>query len=489
MRQRASRPKALPSSTRASVSFPKPVYSELERVANERNVSLAWVIRDAAEKYVANTPNRETTDQLSLAFQPIFERRAKDDSANPRGQVHRVTGLFAGIGGIELGLQKAGHHAALLCDNDAAALAVLGSRFPSVPRHADVRTLRELPERTSLITAGFPCQDPSQAGATRGIAGARSGLVGEVFRLIRASATPWVLLENVPFMLQLGRGEAMNVITTAFEELGYRWAYRVVDSRAFGLPQRRRRVYFLASNIGDPRTVLFADDTPLQSGRELNGHAVACGFYWTEGLRGLGWAVDAVPTLKGGSAIGIPSPPAVLLTDGRIVTPDVGDAERLQGFPRGWTRAAERVAKRSTRWKLVGNAVSVPAAAWIGRRLRNPAHSLEFATRALVDHRHWPSAAWNVGMGRMTVEASEFPVRFKSKALEPMIAARAIELSARATAGFLSRAEKAKLRFPKHFLPAVRAHLQRMERDCGRDFAAKPSRLRRASRPRVAEST
>jgi DNA (cytosine-5)-methyltransferase 1 len=219
-----------------------------------------------------------------------------------------------------------------LCDNDPAALAVLKAKFPAVATHDDVVTLLDVPEGTSLITAGFPCQDLSQAGQTKGIAGSRSGLIGEVFRLIRRSKTPWIFLENVPFMLQLGRGEAMNVITSALEELGYKWAYRVVDSRAFGLPQRRRRVYLVATNSGDPRTILFADDAPEHSAPTANGHGAAFGFYWTEGLRGLGWAVDAVPTLKGGSTIGIPSPPAVLLTDGRIVTPDIGDAERLQVF-------------------------------------------------------------------------------------------------------------------------------------------------------------
>src|SRR5262249_20157701 len=156
-----------------------------------------------------------------------------------------------------------------------------------------------------LVAAGFPCQDLSQAGKTTGIAGARSGLVGEVLRLLEAHRTPWVLLENVPFMLQLARGEAMNVITSALESLGYYWAYRVIDARAFGLPQRRRRVYLVASNVADPRTVLFADDAGHIEEPKLNGHAVACGFYWTEGIRGLGWAVDAVPTLKGGSTIGI----------------------------------------------------------------------------------------------------------------------------------------------------------------------------------------
>src|SRR5690606_8248114 len=113
-------------------------------------------------------------------------------------------------------------------------------------------------------------------------------------------------------MLQLGKGKALDVIVNTLEDLGYRWAYRVVDSRAFGLPQRRERVFMIASLEEDPRHVLYADEAgpPSEDERDAEGRlGVACGFYWTEGLRGLGWAVDAVPTLKGGSTIGIPSPP------------------------------------------------------------------------------------------------------------------------------------------------------------------------------------
>ena len=61
-------------------------------------------------------------------------------------------------------------------------------------------------------------------------------------------------------MLKLSRGQAMRHITSALEEMGYAWAYRVVDARAFGLPQRRHRVLMLASRDEDPRTVLFGDD-------------------------------------------------------------------------------------------------------------------------------------------------------------------------------------------------------------------------------------
>src|SRR5207249_4279742 len=92
----------------------------------------------------------------------------------------------------------------------------------------------------------------------------------------------------------------------------------------------------------------------------------------TEGTKGLGWGIDVVPTLKGGSTLGIPSPPAILMPDGRIVTPDIRDAERLQGFTADWTSCAvDNPEKRNgPRWKLVGNAVSVPVAEWLGRRLR-----------------------------------------------------------------------------------------------------------------------
>src|SRR5262245_13055889 len=222
----------------------------------------------------------------------------------------------------------------------------------------DVRRLRTFP-KVDLIAAGFPCQDLSQAGRTAGILGKQSRLIGEVFKRLRSRANGprWLLLENVPFMLQLQRGRAMHYLVNELEALGFTWAYRIVDARAFGIPQRRKRVLLLASRNEDPRTPLFGSDAgehkSLFSGSEM------CGFYWTEGLRGLGWAIDAIPTLKGGSALGIPSPPAIWdPQDGSITTPNIADAERLQGFAEGWTEPAAEVpgVRRTHRWKLVGNA-------------------------------------------------------------------------------------------------------------------------------------
>ncbi|WP_348652942.1 DNA (cytosine-5-)-methyltransferase [Polyangium sp. y55x31] len=378
----------------------------------------------------------------------------------------RVAGLFAGIGGLELGLAKAGHEASLLCEIEPGARAVLQTRLPEVRLHDDICSLPALPAGTELVAAGFPCQDLSQAGKTVGIEGTRSGLVGEVFRLLRGQPIPWVLLENVPFMLQLARGRAMDVIVSEFERLGYRWAYRVVNSRAFGLPQRRERVIFLASLEGDPREVLFADDEgePEVPHEPVLGR-LACGFYWTEGIRGLGWAVDAVPTLKGGSTIGIPSPPAIVLPDGMVVTPNIRDAERMQGFDPSWTEPTSTVTRASHRWKLVGNAVTVEVAQWVGNRLRDPS-----PVGREVDHcplrrtNAWPKAAWNVGEGRFGANLSAFPVQHKGVPLHEWLQFEPAPLSAKATAGFLSRAAVSSLRFPAGFLDILEKHLRRMER-------------------------
>ncbi|MEV4128833.1 DNA (cytosine-5-)-methyltransferase [Nocardia sp. NPDC049707] len=373
----------------------------------------------------------------------------------------RMVGLFAGIGGLELGLGHHGWHTELLCEIDPGAQAVLAARFPGIPLQGDITRLRALPAGTELVAAGFPCQDLSQAGRTAGITGKRSGLVDQVFRLVRRQRGPrWVLIENVPFMLQLGRGAAMRHITSALEELGYTWAYRVVDARAFGLPQRRQRVLMLASRTEDPRRVLFGDDAgPLDLG---DPEQDPCGFYWTEGVRGLGWAVNAVPTLKGGSALGIASPPAVRLPSGEIVTPGIVDGERLQGFDADWTEPATRAPgiRHGHRWKLIGNAVSVRMASWVGSRLAEPLDPIP-AAEPLPPGQPWPVAAWGRAGSAYRVPVSTWPVHEPYEDLQHFLTDSRL-LSARATAGFLRRTGMGNLRFPPGFLADVESHLDRM---------------------------
>ena len=369
-----------------------------------------------------------------------------------------VAGLFAGIGGFELGLHAEGHRTVQLCEIKPEAIAVLGARCAGVPIERDIRRMRALPKNVDLVCAGFPCQDLSQAGRTSGLGGENSGLVHEVFRLLRQRRVPWLVLENVPFMLQLQEGRAMRSIVEALERLGYRWAYRVVDTFSFGLPQRRERVFLVATLDGDPEGVLFADERPLARPETALG-SLAHGFYWTEGTGGLGWAVDAVPTLKNGSTIGIPSPPAILMPSGKIIKPDIRDAERMQGFPTDWTQPAETVARASHRWSLVGSAVSVPVARWLGRRLAEPGEFDPTRCGDFPASGKLPKAACGDRTGRCSVTIGTDPVGVRPPHLAAFLDHEGSALSVKATSGFYRRASAAKLRFADGFLDAVERHL------------------------------
>ncbi len=374
----------------------------------------------------------------------------------------RIVGLFAGIGGLELGFEAAGHETIALCEQWGPARAVLSARYPDVLIEPDVTDLESLPGETEALLAGFPCQDLSQAGLTAGIRGSRSSLVSHVFRLLDTCQVPWVVLENVSFMLHLDKGRALRTLVDALEERGYRWAYRVVNSLAF-LPQRRERVLLLGTNTSvDPADVLFADDAEIPTpSTTLTTHAH--GFYWTEGTRGLGWAPDAVPTLKNGSSVGIASPPAILLPNGQIVTPDIRDAERLQGFPADWTVPAETAGRRSLRWSLVGNATTVPVAEWLGMRLSSPGkHELHRDNHHGKDDR-WPKAARFDGDRRCRVEIGAHPIWKERLPLAEFLRHEGKPLSARATRGFLGRTTRSKLRFVPGFLDRIADHLHQME--------------------------
>lgn len=373
-----------------------------------------------------------------------------------------IAGLFAGIGGLESGLAAAGHKTSLLCEIWEPARAVLSSRMAGIPCEKDVCNLRALPSEVEALVAGFPCQDLSQAGLTAGIGGARSGLVAQVFRLLDQHRVPWVVLENVSFMLQLDKGRAMRILIEAFEERGYRWAYRVVNSLSF-LPQRRERVLFVATTTDiDPASVILADEAnPELASTSLDTRAH--GFYWTEGVRGLGWAPDAIPTLKNGSTIGIASPPAILLPSGEVITPDIRDAERFQGFPEDWTKPAEQVGRASLRWSLVGNAVSVPVAKWLGNRLASPSLYDKHRDGKLPANGRWPKAARFDGTDRYSVSINSYPRWEERPALVKFLQYYGKPLSVRATRGFLSRTERAALRFADGFQDRLRSHLARME--------------------------
>jgi DNA (cytosine-5)-methyltransferase 1 len=304
------------------------------------------------------------------------------------------------------------------------------------------------------------------AGDKKGLVGAKSGIVNELFRLLEGRRVPWVVIENVYFMLHLDNGSGIAGVLEPLEALGYRWAYRIVDSRSFGLAQRRRRVFIVASTSGDPRQVLLADERTNKSLPEVDLERPV-GFFWTEGRSGHGLTGDAIPPLKAGSALGIPSAPAVLLPTGRVAVLPIQVAEALQGFEFDWTAALEKAGCQRYRWRLVGNAVSVPVAEWIGHRLGAPALYDASEDRRLPTGAKWPNAAWNMGDGRHASRASAFPVDAPLGCLSSFDTSDWPDLSAKAVGGFIRRAKESKLRYPAGFLDVLESHLVRRTSESG----------------------
>ena len=418
------------------------------------------------------TPTQLRFDRSFYTGEPELDAAS---GSRPSGAL-RTAAFFAGVGGLEMGLEAAGHRTAMLCEYEKGARSILEERFPGVHLEGDVRDVDRLPE-CDLVTAGFPCQDLSQAGRTAGIGGEQSGLIQKVFWLIEKSREKpeWILLENVPFMLQLERGKGMTYLAGQLARLGYSWAYRVIDAASFGLPQRRKRVVVLASRTQRPEDFLLSKSAKPPKEIPLED-ADMCGFYWTEGLRGLGWAVESTPTLKGGSTIGIPSPPAIWDRTSRakvlIGTPSIKAAERLQGFPVRWTAPAVTSAnmREGFRWRLVGNAVSVRLSTWLGEQFLSPSDYDDSEDTPITPGESWPAAAWGRGKKWFRSSASTWaPSRWRRMRLSRFLKDDPLKpLSLRATSGFLDRARRSPLHFPEGFLEAVAEHEARM-RDGERD--------------------
>jgi hypothetical protein len=150
----------------------------------------------------------------------------------------KVAGLFAGIGGLELGMAAGGHHAHLLVENSSPAMHLLRRRFPDTKLEADVRDVAALPKGTDLVVAGFPCQDLSSVGRKAGIIGARSSLVGEVLRLLEGGDVPWVVARSLLHLGMTERAGGGDIrLCPALDEDG-----RALVRMAFHSPEGRLQV-------------------------------------------------------------------------------------------------------------------------------------------------------------------------------------------------------------------------------------------------------
>ena len=169
--------------------------------------------------------------------------------------------LFAGIGGFDLAMERAGINVVATVEWDKHAQGVLARRFPNTKLYGDITgvTGEQLisagfDPANGIITGGFPCQDLSVAGRRAGLSGSRSGLFWEICRLLDETKAQSFILENVPGLLSSNEGRDMGTVIRALEERGYSIAWRVLDAQHFGVAQRRRRVFIIGHLGNDWRT-------------------------------------------------------------------------------------------------------------------------------------------------------------------------------------------------------------------------------------------
>lgn len=185
----------------------------------------------------------------------------------------KAISLFSGVGGFDLGFERAGIETVLQAEIDPWCNKVLARHWPNTRRVTDVRcvgSFREstrrtqadghlatvddgrretgagLPDGVDLVYGGFPCQDVSVAGKRAGLGGERSGLWFEFHRILSELRPRWALIENVPGLLSSNDGRDFAVILDGLGELGFHVAWAVLDAQHFGVPQRRRRVFVVA---------------------------------------------------------------------------------------------------------------------------------------------------------------------------------------------------------------------------------------------------
>lgn len=384
----------------------------------------------------------------------------------------KTIGLFAGIGGIESGFHSHKANTIMLCEIMPEAQSVLSSQFSSVKIESDVCALTHIP-KTDILCAGFPCQNISIAGDKKGMQGAQSSLVTEIFRLIRINPPKSIIIENVANIISLHGGEILQYVTSELNSLGYNWSYRLIDPRSFGIPQRRPRFVLVASKEFSTKGILFSDNEDVNASIDekptdaiLHSNSVsAYGFYWTEGKIGIGWAKDSIPPLKCGSSLGLPSAPAIWDINNNIFgCPSLNDAERLQGFPIDWTRPIEDAGfKKSMRWKVLGNAVNVSVSEWVASRIMDTSIKASPTIQCEPKKRKkWVKAAYqDVGDVIFNVNVSPYPNGVNYTPILDFLNDPLTPLSLKATLGFLKRVQDSTLiKYPTRFIESIKIYLK-----------------------------
>jgi len=268
-----------------------------------------------------------------------------------------IGSLFAGIGGFDIGFERAGFRTAWQVEINPVCRAVLADRFPNAEQYEDVRECGAHNLRpVDVIVGGFPCQDLSVMGRQRGLAGERSGLFYEVARILTELRPQWVVLENVTGLLSCGDGQDFQTVIATLAECGYVGIWRVLDASYFGIPTKRRRVFMVAGLGQHPPFELLADAGPVV---HVPGQTPAAQAEIDLGR----WAY---PTLCAGRAPGqipVSGSSLVFAQNGRRAMVERARTLERDGLCKGLDAANFAEAQAA------GNAVVPQIAEWIGRHL------------------------------------------------------------------------------------------------------------------------
>ncbi len=199
-----------------------------------------------------------------------------------------VGSTFTGIGGADVGFEWAGFDIKWQCEFDSWKQEVLRAHWPDVPLYADITTMSEAPS-VDVMLGGFPCQDLSVAGKRKGFGGERSVLAFEFLRVAELVQPRWIVLENVPGLLSSNGGRDFARLVDEVVGCGYGVAWRILDARYFGVPQRRRRVFIVARRTDAKHDSRSASRLALRALFESSGGDTSSGWQaWTETPRSVG---------------------------------------------------------------------------------------------------------------------------------------------------------------------------------------------------------